>query len=95
MSAPFNSNAGKVTGAGIAITVTTGYTPSRVYVVNYTTETEIDKNSGMDTTETYTRDVTGAGSIDLGSNIVMEQNGFTIAAAVCGVGDVINYWSCR
>ena len=88
---------GKVSGAGASITVSLGFTPRIVRVVNATDRITDEKYAGMGATEVIHTIADGTRTLDTGSLITFADplvdgwRGFTIAAAAAISGKVL-YW---
>jgi hypothetical protein len=88
---------GKLTGAGEAVSITLGFTPRIVRVVNATDRITDEKYAGMASTEVVHTIATGVRTLDTGSLITFKTpttdlaRGFDIAAAAAINAKVI-YW---
>lgn len=90
MSAIYENSAQNVTSTGAAITVTVGYTPSYVKIVNRTTGVTTEKQSNFAANTTQLTAQNGDKSYDTNSLIVLTTNGFTTAAAIAANLEVID-----
>lgn len=73
------------------ITVTTGFRPRHVRVVNEDLVTVWEKFEGMLATTTIKTVTAGTTTIDTTSGIVFTDSGFTILAAAGGDGDNVHW----
>jgi hypothetical protein len=71
---------GTHTGDGTVLTVTLGYRPKRVELVNMTDNTVWTKIDGMPENTTL-KDAAGTPTVDTTSAIQIVQNGFVVSAA--------------
>lgn len=72
---------GTHTGDGTLLTVTLGFKPMHVVLVNLTDAIRYEKIDGMAATDTVETVTAGTTTIDTGSAIVLTDTGFTVAAA--------------
>ena len=70
------------TGDGTLLTVTLGFKPQQVKLINITDVVSFEKIEGMATAATLETAADGTRTIDTTSAIVLTDNGFTVAAAV-------------
>ena len=82
-----NMSTGSFTGAGAIVTVTLGFVPRRVHLINVTDRIEQVWQEGMAATTTLNRDATGAGTANTSSLVVPKgtldsdgYDGFSVAA---------------
>lgn len=77
-----NKATGSWTGDGTVATVNCGFQPRHVVIHNMTDVISIEKMSDMADTVTLQHAAAGANSAPTSSQIVITENGFTVAAAV-------------
>lgn len=82
-----NMSTGSFTGAGAGVTVTLGFVPRRVHLINVTDRIEQIWQEGMAATTTINRDALGVGTANTSSLILPKgsaaadtYNGFLVAA---------------
>ena len=69
------------TGDGTKLTVTLGYRPQHVKIVNVTDAAVWEKIDGMTDAQTIKVVTAGTTTVDTGSTLVITDDGFTLAAA--------------
>lgn len=75
-----NVATGSFTGAGAAVDVDLGFVPRYVKLINVTDRTTYELVEGMAATTTLKAVAVGTMTADTASEIVLTDNGFTIAA---------------
>lgn len=83
------NTSGTFTGAGEAHIVTLGFRPKHVTLINTTDATKIEKIDGMGTTQSLQTVTAGAQTVQTSSQIVIDNNGFTVSAAAAANGKAI------
>ncbi len=73
---------GTHTGDGTLLTVTLGFKPMQVVLINITDVVRFEKIDGMATDASYESAAAGANTIDTSGAINITENGFTVSAAV-------------
>lgn len=85
------STSGTFTGDGTITEVILGYTPQHVKVVNQTDVVVMEKFGTMADTTIVNTVTAGTTTINTGSLITIAENGFSVAIAAAGSGDVCHW----
>lgn len=84
---------GTTTGDGTALTVTLGYKPKRVTLINLTDAIRIEKIDGMTDAQTLQTVTAGTTTVQTGSQIVLNDRGFVASAAVNANGKSLVWYT--
>ena len=84
-----NLATGDIASDGTVITVTTGFAPRHVKLVNTTDVIVWEKLAGMGATETVKTVTAGTTTIDTTTAIAFTATGFTVSAAAAGTGKAL------
>jgi len=88
------SESGTIVGDGTILTVTLGYRPQRVVLINVTDAIKFEKHdAGMLNTETLQTVAAGAQSTTTSSQIVITDGGFVVTAAVFITAKVFSWFT--
>ena len=88
-----NFATGSFTGDGTATTVTLGFKPRRVHLINMTDRIEQVWQEGMAATNTLNRDAAGAGTLNTGTLISVPTEKTFLIAAAAAVNAKAYVWS--
>ena len=86
-----NFSSGSITSDNTAVAVTLGFAPRWVKVVNSTDVILWEKVEGMATANSITVVTAGTTTVDTGSAILFNANGFTISATAAGNAKAISW----
>lgn len=77
---------GTTTGDGTDVVVTLGFRPKNIKLINLTGNVTWEKIDGMTAAQSMRKVATGATTVDTSSAIVIDDSGFTVAAAAAPNG---------
>lgn len=88
-----NRAIGKATGDGTALSVTLGFKPMKVEVINLTDTTTFEKIDGMPDNTTIKCVAAGTVTTDTSSAITLVEKGFIVSAAANAAGKALVWFA--